>query len=328
MDESRLRERVDAPVTHLDSTPSTNDRARRLGHEGAPHGAVVVADEQTASRGRNGSAWAAPAGGVWLSVVLRPDVSAAHVGRLTFAAGVAVAETVEQFGVDTDIKWPNDVLVSEAKEGKSGAESDGVLVSEAKEGKSGAESDGVLVSEAKEGKSGHLSDDGPAGGTSGAGKLAGVLTEAVVDDIPVAGKPVDEVLPGTDPANADLSFVVLGVGLNADLDPARIDADREVATMREVVGSVDPTEVAAALHDRLLDRASDVETAAGFASVLDAWRERSRTLGERVRVDRRAGESVEGVAVRVTETGALVVETASGEVAVTEGECRRLRSTQ
>ena len=311
MDESRLRERVDAPVTHLDSTPSTNDRARRLGHEGAPHGAVVVADEQTASRGRNGSAWAAPAGGVWLSVVLRPDVSAAHVGRLTFAAGVAVAETVEQFGVDTDIKWPNDVLVSEAKEGKSGAESDG-----------------VLVSEAKEGKSGHLSDDGPAGGTSGAGKLAGVLTEAVVDDIPVAGKPVDEVLPGTDPANADLSFVVLGVGLNADLDPARIDADREVATMREVVGSVDPTEVAAALHDRLLDRASDVETAAGFASVLDAWRERSRTLGERVRVDRRAGESVEGVAVRVTETGALVVETASGEVAVTEGECRRLRSTQ
>ena len=311
MDESRLRERVDAPVTHLDSTPSTNDRARRLGHEDAPHGAVVVADEQTASRGRNGSAWAAPAGGVWLSVVLRPDVSAAHVGRLTFAAGVAVAETVEQFGVDTDIKWPNDVLVSEAKEGKSGAESDG-----------------VLVSEAKEGKSGHLSDDGPAGGTSGAGKLAGVLTEAVVDDIPVAGKPVDEVLPGTDPANADLSFVVLGVGLNADLDPARIDADREVATMREVVGSVDPTEVAAALHDRLLDRASDVETAAGFASVLDAWRERSRTLGERVRVDRRTEESIEGVAVRVTETGALVVETASGEVAVTEGECRRLRSTQ
>jgi len=311
MDESRLRERIDAPVTHLDSTPSTNDRARRLGHEDAPHGAVVIADEQTASRGRNGSAWAAPAGGVWLSVVLRPDVSAAHVGRLTFAAGVAVAETVEQFGVDTDIKWPNDVLVSEAKEGKSGAESDG-----------------VLVSEAKEGKSDHLSDDGPAGGTSGAGKLAGVLTEAVVDDIPVAGKPVDEVLPGTDPANADLSFVVLGVGLNADFDPARIDADREVATMREVVGSVDPTEVAAALHDRLLDRASDVETAAGFASVLDAWRERSRTLGERVRVDRRAGESVEGVAVRVTETGALVVETASGEVAVTEGECRRLRSTQ
>jgi len=311
MDESRLRERVDAPVTHFDSTPSTNDRARRLGHEDAPHGAVVVADEQTASRGRNGSAWAAPAGGVWLSVVLRPDVSAAHVGRLTFAAGVAVAETVEQFGVDTDIKWPNDVLVSEAKEGKSGAESDG-----------------VLVSEAKEGKSDHLSDDGPAGGTSGAGKLAGVLTEAVVDDIPVAGKPVDEVLPGTDPANADLSFVVLGVGLNADLDPARIDADREVATMREVVGSVDPTEVAAALHDRLLERASDVETAAGFASVLDAWRERSRTLGERVRVDRRTEESVEGVAVRVTETGALVVETASGEVAVTEGECRRLRSTQ
>lgn len=238
MDESRLRARVDAPVTHVETTPSTNDRARRLGHEGAPHGAVVVADEQTASRGRNGDAWVAPSGGVWLSVVLRHDVSPAHVGRLTFAGGVAVAETAAAFDVEAGITWPNDLVYRD-------------------------------------------------------GTLAGVLTEAVVDDVPVADNPVDEVLPGTDPADADLSFVVLGVGLNADLDPDDLDTDRDVATMREAVCPVDPTAVAVEFHDRLHARARAVETDSGVASVRSGWRERSRTLGERV--EPRTDESIECV---------------------------------
>lgn len=277
VDADRLRERIDAPVVHRGSLPSTNDVARAQGRDGAPHGTFVVADEQTAGRGRTGNAWASPPGGVWSSTLVRPDFDASHVGRLTFAGGLAAAETVEAFGVDAGLKWPNDVVV-----------------------------DG---------------DDGARR------KLCGVLTEAVVDEVPVAGKPVDEVLPGTDPADADLSFAVLGVGVNAALDPVDLDVDRDVTTLRAEAGDVDPTVVAAALHDRLLEWVGRVETADGFAAAVDDWRARSATLGERVRVQTRSGETVVGDADEITSRGALVVDTGGDRVTVTEGECERLRRT-
>lgn len=286
MDPDALDARVAAPVDHHESLPSTNDVARQHGRSGDPHGTLVVADEQTAGRGRTGNVWASPPGGVWSSTLLRPDFSPAHVGRLTFAGGLAAAETVESFGVEAGLKWPNDVLVP--------------------------------VSNADDGND----------GSSAPKKIAGVLTEAVVDEVPVAGKPVDEVLPGTDPESADLSFVVMGIGVNANLSPDDLETDREVATLRDERGEpVDLTEVAATLHGRLLHWADVVETDAGFAEALDAWRERSVTLGERVRVQVRGHdvEPVVGTATRVTETGALVVDTTDGEIEVTEGECERLR---
>ncbi|MFC7166277.1 hypothetical protein [Halospeciosus flavus] len=122
----------------------------------------------------------------------------------------------------------------------------------------------------------------------------------------------------------------MGIGVNADLAPADLETDRAVATLRDERGEpVDPVEVAAILHGKLLHWAEVVETADGFAEALDAWRERSVTLGERVRVQIRGGEEVVGRAARVTETGALVVETdeGTGTVEVTEGECERLRPT-
>lgn len=274
VDAEGLRERIDAPVVHHESIPSTNDVARAEGREGAAHGTVVVADEQTAGRGRTGNVWASPPGGVWSSTLVRPDFDASHIGRLTFAGGLAAAEAVEAFGVDAHLKWPNDVVV---------------------------DSDGQRA------------------------KLCGVLTEAVVDEVPVAGKPVDEVLPETDPAEAELSFAVLGIGVNAALAPGDLDVDRNVTTLQEEVDSVDPTDVAATLHDRLLHWVDRVATDDGFAAALDEWRVRSATLGERVRVETRSGEPVEGQADGVTSRGALVVETAEGRVEVTEGECARLR---
>ncbi|MFC3478799.1 biotin--[acetyl-CoA-carboxylase] ligase [Halobacterium litoreum] len=274
IDPDELRERVDAPLVHRESCPSTNDVARAEGRDGAAHGTFVVADEQTAGRGRTGNVWASPPGGVWSSTLVRPAFDARHVGRLTFAGGLAAAETAEAFGADARLKWPNDVVV---------------------------ESDGERA------------------------KLCGVLTEAVVDEVPIAGKPVDDVLPGTDPADADLSFAVLGVGVNANPAPDDLDVDRPVTTLRNEVGDVDETEVAATLHDRLLDWSSRVESDAGFEAAVDAWRDRSATLGERVRVQRRNGDDVIGDAVAVTDRGALVVDTGGSRVEVTEGECARLR---
>ena len=96
---------------------STNDIARDLAASGASEGICVLAREQTAGRGRQGREWSSPAGaGLYLSVILRPEIRAAESAGLTLAAAVAVAETLKlDFQVECDIKWPNDVLVSGRK---------------------------------------------------------------------------------------------------------------------------------------------------------------------------------------------------------------------
>ncbi len=96
------------PRAHFRRVDSTNERARALASGGAPHGALVTADEQTAGRGRQGRTWLAPPGSALLcSLVLRDPPA-----LLPLAAGVAVAEAV---GPAARLKWPNDVLVNGAK---------------------------------------------------------------------------------------------------------------------------------------------------------------------------------------------------------------------
>jgi len=96
---------------------STNTRLRELASSGAPEGTVVVADAQTAGRGRHGRTWNSPAGaGLYASVLVRPDVAAGAAQMLTLAAAVAVAEALAELGVrDIEVKWPNDVLAGGRK---------------------------------------------------------------------------------------------------------------------------------------------------------------------------------------------------------------------
>jgi BirA family biotin operon repressor/biotin-[acetyl-CoA-carboxylase] ligase len=99
---------IGTPRVHHRVTDSTNDRARELAAQGAPHGTLVTADEQRAGRGRQGRAWTAPPrSAVLMSVVLR------EFGEtLPLAAAVA---TCEALPVDARIKWPNDVWIGERK---------------------------------------------------------------------------------------------------------------------------------------------------------------------------------------------------------------------
>jgi BirA family biotin operon repressor/biotin-[acetyl-CoA-carboxylase] ligase len=90
---------------------STNDRARELAAECA-RDVVVLADEQTGGRGRRGRGWTGPPGGVYASILVRPERPPAHAPVFTLAAAVAVARACDPLGVETRIKWPNDVLVS------------------------------------------------------------------------------------------------------------------------------------------------------------------------------------------------------------------------
>ena len=103
------------PLLHLDTTTSTNDRARELALAGAPTGTVVVAEQQTAGRGRQGRSWVAPRGSaLTASIVLRPDEQLLRA--LPLLAPLAVCEACESVAdVQTAIKWPNDVWIDGMK---------------------------------------------------------------------------------------------------------------------------------------------------------------------------------------------------------------------
>ena len=107
--------RFDGPTGHHRLTDSTNDRARELAIEGAVNGTVVVADEQTAGRGRTGRKWSAPARAALLcSAILRP--LEAHHALLPLAVPLAVCEAAEALApVRCQVKWPNDVWLDERK---------------------------------------------------------------------------------------------------------------------------------------------------------------------------------------------------------------------
>ncbi|MCC8025145.1 MAG: biotin--[acetyl-CoA-carboxylase] ligase [Clostridium sp.] len=104
-------------LEYFDETDSTNIRARRLAEEGAPHGTLVVADSQTAGKGRRGRAWTSPKGvGIWMSMVLRPPIKPSDASMLTLVAGMAVVKGVKtSTGLNAMIKWPNDAVLSGKK---------------------------------------------------------------------------------------------------------------------------------------------------------------------------------------------------------------------
>lgn len=100
----------------LRSVGSTNATARQLALEGSPEGTVVLAEEQTEGRGRNGRSFLSPPGGVYLSVVLRPDIPPAAATRFTLLTAVALSEALEESaGLAPRIKWPNDILLPDGK---------------------------------------------------------------------------------------------------------------------------------------------------------------------------------------------------------------------
>jgi BirA family biotin operon repressor/biotin-[acetyl-CoA-carboxylase] ligase len=122
LNESRLRaglpvEGMGAPLYIYPSLGSTNDHAKQLAAQGAPHGTLVTADEQTAGRGRMQRRWVTKAGsGLAISVILRPTgVKSGSYGWLAGLGALAVVQGLETLGLSPRIKWPNDVLLERRK---------------------------------------------------------------------------------------------------------------------------------------------------------------------------------------------------------------------
>ena len=100
-------------------TGSTNADALAAARDGAPHGSVFFADEQTAGRGRGDHGWISVAGeGLYVSVLLRPQIPASRLPLLSLAAGLAAAEAIRAVSdLSVDLRWPNDLLIGLRKTG-------------------------------------------------------------------------------------------------------------------------------------------------------------------------------------------------------------------
>lgn len=114
---------ADAPVRSDEVTRSTQATALELAEGGAPQWTLVAAGHQTAGRGRLGRAWLDAPGALLVSVVLRPPVEPERAGALTLLAGLAMAGALGRPGVEVRCKWPNDLVVRDAKVGGIIAES-------------------------------------------------------------------------------------------------------------------------------------------------------------------------------------------------------------
>jgi BirA family biotin operon repressor/biotin-[acetyl-CoA-carboxylase] ligase len=231
-------------IHYFDETDSTNRVAETLAREGASHGTAVVAESQTAGRGRLGRRFHSPPYvNLYTSIVLRPELSLPDAPAWTLASAVAVADTVaETLGDDeiVEIKWPNDVLV-----------------------------------------------DGR--------KVSGILLELAAEATRVA-------------------FLVLGIGVNLNVDPATFpDEFRASATSlsARLGRPIDRAAFARALYARL-ERVLDACAQRGFRGILPRFEARFRMRGRRVRVRELDGSELEGRVHGIDDDGALRLTVESG----------------
>ena len=106
-------------IYYFDALTSTMDKAMELGVAGAPGGTLILAETQTKGKGRLGRAWLSPKyKGLYLSLILRPNMLPTQAPVLTLMAAVSICEAIkEAIGIDTQIKWPNDILTHNKKLG-------------------------------------------------------------------------------------------------------------------------------------------------------------------------------------------------------------------
>ena len=116
--ESSLKTRwAGKEIHYFDRTDSTNIQARLAGEAGASHGTLAVAEIQDGGRGRRGRNWISPAGvGVWMSLLLRPEISPVSASMLTLVMALAAQKGIkEATGIESQIKWPNDLVINGKK---------------------------------------------------------------------------------------------------------------------------------------------------------------------------------------------------------------------
>ncbi|AZD24848.1 bifunctional biotin--[acetyl-CoA-carboxylase] ligase/biotin operon repressor BirA [Pseudomonas chlororaphis] len=233
-------------VLAFDSIDSTNAEALRAVERGVPAPFLVLAERQTAGRGRRGRKWVSPfAENVYYSLVLRIDGGMRQLEGLSLVVGLAVMQTLREFGIaGAGLKWPNDVLV-------------------------------------------------------GRKKIAGILLELVGDP-------------------ADVCHVVLGVGINVNMQKTD-EVDQQWTSMRLESGKqVDRNQLAARLS-MMLKAYLERHQAQGFSSIQEEWEQNHLWQGNAVSLI--AGvNKIDGVVMGIDQQGALRLEVDGVEKVYSGGE--------
>lgn len=104
-------------VLYFDTIDSTNTKAQELAEKGYPSGTLVVADKQESGKGRRGRSWVSPSGtGIFMTLMIKPDINPNNASMLTLVAALAVAKAITSVtGEEAMIKWPNDIVVNGKK---------------------------------------------------------------------------------------------------------------------------------------------------------------------------------------------------------------------
>ena len=211
-------------------------------------GSIILAETQKEGRGRLSRSWASPPGGIWMSLVLRPNIPLSRVYRINMAASVSICRAIsDKLGLEAGIKWPNDILIQEQK-------------------------------------------------------LCGILTEL--------GAQMDR-----------LDYAVVGVGLNANNDPAAFPSQWRSTSLAARLGkSIDRCALIAAILNEMEQALDDMES----HELYEQWRSRSLTLGKRVRISSAEGELI-GQVLDLDQDGALILEQGGDRRRILAGDCIHLR---
>ena len=224
-------------IVYFEETDSTNRQARMLAREGARHGTLVIADTQSAGRGRRGRGWISPVGeGIFMSLILRPQTPPSEVAKLSLTLALAVSRAIKrETGLDARIKWPNDIVI-------------------------------------------------------GGRKVCGLLLEM-------------------DATAEKVDSIVAGVGINVH---QRV-FDEEIAHTASSLDLLAGGRVSRSAIIRAFLEEFERAMALSDEEMMDAYRARSATIGQKVQVISLSG-TYAGMAQGITESGSLLVETDEGEV--------------
>lgn len=233
----------ESKIVYYPELPSTMDAAKDLARKDCPHFTTVIAERQISGRGRLQREWFSEKGGLYFTMVLRPDIPPVLSFRVSFLASLTLAGLLhEAFGIDARVKWPNDILVDERK-------------------------------------------------------ISGMLSELE--------------------AEADrVAFINIGVGINVNNDPSTIVP--EATSLKRVLGR----EVSKKdLLSRYLEAFERRMQTTAFDGIIEEWKQYTVTLNRDVRVVT-THEVLEGRAVDVDDTGALILKCADGSLKkILYGDC-------
>ena len=232
-------------IYYVKSTDSTNLLAKR--ESNLDDGTVFMADEQTQGRGRNGKIWISQNNeGLWMSILLKPDINPEKLSALTLIAGLCVVKTLrEKYDADAFIKWPNDIVLSKKK-------------------------------------------------------LGGILCEAAFSD-------------------GLLSYAVVGIGINLFQESFDDEIENIACSLYGVYDKKVDKQMLCADILNIFEPMYEEFLKNGIDTFLAEYKNYCITLGKEIRVIK-DGVEENGVAVDITNSGELIVESQQGESTVFSGE--------